>query len=158
LYGEDYAGSGAACCGGVLYTLNPGEQGCCRDEDCANFDCSTWDPPYPGRKATCDPNTHKCRCGPCSTKGYPGRIATCDPNTHKCRCEPCESTVDDCKDGYCCDKELPGGSGQCREEGYVFNNKYLCDPVNGWVSQERSNPLDLFANLFKNLISFFNLS
>jgi len=132
LYGEDYAGSGAACCGGVLYTLNPGEQGCCRDEDCANFDCST--------------------------KGYPGRIATCDPNTHKCRCDPCLSTAEHCKEGYCCDKELPGGSGQCREEGYVFNNKYLCDPVNGWVSQEKSNLLDLFANLFKNLISFFNLS
>jgi hypothetical protein len=88
---------------------------CCKDADC---------PAY-------DPNTH--------LKMY------CDTNTHTCQTiEKCGKN-DECESNWCCDRDpsLPSScklSGSCVAKGTrMCNNKYICDPPEGFVSSSNEN-------------------
>jgi hypothetical protein len=112
------------------------EGGCFSDDDCkdAGITCENSQPPYPNRYAKCDLTTHKCTL-----------------------CDPCRTRYD-CKDTYCCDKEIDVSfSGQCKPQGDIvpFGGKsYLCDPPNGFTSKAQAKQKSLFEVLFEFLNSW----
>ena len=72
----------------------------------------------------------------CDDQGYPNRYAQCDKN-HACKkCDPCWYS-EDCKDDYCCTREIPGytpypNPHQCVPKGTILKNStghsHICDP------------------------------
>jgi hypothetical protein len=96
----------------------------------------------------------------CDAKGFSNRYAQCDTNTHTCTlCDACR-IKDDCKDTYCCPREITGyvqatGDYNCTQKGRIINfqgKSYLCDPPNGFISEVQTKQKSLFEILFK----FFN--
>jgi len=95
----------------------------------------------------------------CDAQGYPNRYAQCDLTTHTCtKCGACERK-DDCKDTYCCPKEITGyveatNDYQCTQQGRIINfqgKSYLCDPLNGFTSKAQAKQKSLFESLFEFL-------
>jgi hypothetical protein len=129
------ASGNIACCSGTIYTVAAGQTACCTDDDCSGYDPTTH------LKLICDTSTHTCKS-----------LLSC-------------SKDEDCADNWCCtaDSLLPAGCrdlvGSCVEKGSRrCDNKYLCDPPEGFVSlsEERNKPLTLFDFLINFFLIFFH--
>ncbi len=99
------------------------EEGCTYDSDCASVDCGL--------------------------QGRPGRLAECVIN--ECKCGPC-NIRSDCDVDYCCEWEA-GGSDQCRYKETIYNNRYLCDPPEGFVEIEQESQRDTILDYNQLLLS-----